>query len=275
MCKIFGLTSTASLDAPKLTALVQRAHHHLTATQRDGWGFALHHPETGRYAEKWDKPQAWPGAFAWPALAESLAGIPVDVDCEITGTAPPAGGGPLIAHARTSTCSPGAANAHPHTVGEWTIVHNGVVEPIKGKVKPCDSVHIADSLNKHNGASGLASDVAGYLAILGINPAGHLVALRDTRAPLVVAFVPLLKAWAFASTPDLLKSIVDAPHQKPLDLLPYKFVAFDGRKWGHNGVKAWDAAAPRVSAKASRAFGDDDAFPSWENKYWKDKYNKK
>lgn len=271
MCKIFGLTSTASLAMPALREMIGRSHKALTATQRDGYGFAIASNDGGHYVEKWDNPANFPGPGEWPKIRENLGGLPVEADCWTHGAMPEKTGGAFIAHARTATCSRGAINAHPHIRDGWALVHNGVVSPIKGKTKPCDSVHILDSFITHKGGAKLHADVTGYLAVLGFTPQGRIFALRDERAPLVVAWVPSLAAWAFASNAELLAEIVKAPHDKAYTVSPYNLAVFDGKKWANVEVKPWQAAP---SAKASKAFGDDDerlftrgdTFPDYNGK---------
>jgi predicted glutamine amidotransferase len=272
MCKIFGLTSTAGLQMPALHGLIQRSHKALTATQKDGFGFAIGATDGNHYVEKWDNPASFPGAGQWPAIRANLAGLPVEADCVTSGTFPASTGGAFIAHARTATCSRGAENAHPHSSHGWAVVHNGVVQPTKGRTKPCDSIHILDSLVTHKGASKLHADVAGYLAILAIDPKGRLSALRDERAPLVVAWVQSLNAWAFASSDALLAEIVSAPHDKAYTLQPYRHATHTGKGWTHEEVKRWDATKA-VSSKASKAFGDsrpllNDEFPEYSGSKW-------
>ena len=256
------------LTMPQISDLVGRAHKNLTATQRDGFGFTLGALNGHHYTEKWDKPSDFPGANKWPSIAANLSGLPVFADCVIEGEYPsltPACA--MIAHARTSTCAGGAENAHPHVRSGWSLVHNGVVEPLKGKTKPCDSIHILDSLVEAKGADKLAGDVAGYLAILAIDPRGHLLALRDAQAPLCVSWVPSFSAWAFASSPELLALIVSAPHDRAYTLKPFFAARHDGRKWGNHAVKPWASSAPRrragyLASAASKAFGkalDDEA----------------
>jgi hypothetical protein len=251
MCKIYGLTNTSKLSAQGLAQMITRAHAQLTSTQKDGWGYAL-----GSFSEKWDSPPQWPGPNEWQAIRDSLGGIAVSADCEITGAYP--GPGPsLVAHARTATCARGAVNAHPHFSGGWTVVHNGVVESTHKRQRSCDSMHIADSLAASGGASGLHDDVTGYLAILGTDPEGRFFALRDSRAPLYVARVPSLDAWAFASTPELLRSIAGEPTPRPYELDPYAYHLLTPAGWTIERVTPWSAYAA-LSSKASKAFGDDE-----------------
>lgn len=272
MCKIFGITSTAKLALPALAALITRSHKALTATQKDGYGFAIGSPVGKHYVEKWDEPSAFPGPGQWPTIKTNLAGLPVSADCMTYGTYPTTTGGALIAHARTSTCDRGAINAHPH-VGEdgYALVHNGVVQPLRGKTKSCDSVHILDSIAANAGPAKLASDVAGYLAVLVLDDQGRLSALRDDRAPLVVAWVPSLAAWAFASSDALLGEIVAVPHDKPFSLQPYRWVTNTAKGWQVQEVKKWAAAKTNGSqsgtaAKAAKAFGD--SLPEWSGSKW-------
>lgn len=272
MCKIFGLTTTAGLQMPALHALIARSHKSLTATQKDGFGFAIGSNTGDHYVEKWDNPANFPGAGQWPSIRANLGGLPVEADCWTAGAFPTNTGGAYIAHARTATCSRGAENAHPHASHGWAVVHNGVVQPTKGRTKPCDSIHILDSLVAHKGASKLHADVAGYLAILAIDPRGRLSALRDERAPLVVAWVPSLATWAFASTEAILAEIVSAPHDKAYTLQPYQYATHAGKAWSHEEVKRWDASKA-ISTKANKAFGDsrpllNDEFPEYSGSKW-------
>jgi len=251
MCKIFALTSTAKLAPAAISDMIARAHKELTATQRDGWGFQL-----GSYHEKWDEPNQWPGAGQWPAIAQSLAGLAVEVDCITSGEMPAAAGPAILAHARTATCSRGAVNAHPHHAAGWAVVHNGIVESKTKSVRSCDSMHIADSLAKHGGPSGLAGDLTGYLAILAVGPQGQFVALRDDRAPLWVAKVAQLDAWAFASSPELVRSIIGPAFTlaKPYQLRAYTANTLTAEGWTTAKVTPWASSAP--SWAASKAFGD-------------------
>jgi hypothetical protein len=249
MCKIYGLTNTEKLAPAALSALIERAHKQLTLTQRDGWGYAL-----GDYVERWDSPSDWAGHGKWAGIQAALGGLDIAVDCEVSEGKPPAPGPALICHARTATCARGAKNAHPHAWDGWRIVHNGVVESTGGKAKrSCDSMHICDSLAKHKGASGLAADLAGYLAILGTNPAGEFIALRDDRAPLFVAWCHDLQAWAFASTPELLAAITALPITRPYALTPFVAHTLKAGEWVKEHVAPWASAA---ESRASVAFGD-------------------
>lgn len=259
MCKIFGLTNTSKLSESALCALITRAHAQLTSTQRDGWGYAL-----GSFSERWDSPAQWPGPNEWPAIRESLGGVQVSADCIVSGD----WGGPgpaLIAHARTATCARGAVNAHPHAFEDWTLVHNGVVESSGKARRSCDSMHIVESLARSGGPDKLHVDLSGYLAILGTDPEGRFFALRDSRAPLYVARVPSLDAWAFASTPELLRSIVQESTPRPYEVAPYVWHSLtESGQWETREVTPW-AAYAALSSKASTAFGDEVGEP-WTSK---------
>lgn len=248
MCKIYGITSTEKLAPAALSLLIERAHKQLTLTQRDGWGYAL-----GNYVERWDTPSDWAGHGKWGSIQNALGGLSVAVDCEVSEGKPPAPGPALICHARTATCARGAKNAHPHAWDGWRIVHNGVVESTGKAKRSCDSMHICDSLAKNKGASGLAEDLAGYLAILGTNPSGEFIALRDDRAPLFVAWCHDLQAWAFASTPELLAAITALPVTRPYALTPFVCHTLKAGEWHKDRVMPWASAA---ESRASVAFGD-------------------
>lgn len=254
MCKIYGITNTEKLAPAALSLLIERAHKHLTMTQRDGWGYAL-----GNYVERWDTPGDWPGHGKWGSIQNTLAGLEVAVDCEVSEGKPPAPGPALICHARTATCARGAKNAHPHAWDGWRIVHNGVVESTGRAKRSCDSMHIVDSLAKHKGPSKLADDLAGYLAILGTNPAGEFIALRDDRAPLYVAWCHDLQAWAFASSPELLAAITALPVTRPYSLTPFVCHVLKDGEWVKEHVTPWASAA---ESRASLAFGDSYYRPS-------------
>ena len=252
MCKIYGITNTGKLAPAALSSLIERAHKNLTATQKDGWGYAL-----GSYVERWDSPADWPGHGQWHAIQQSLGGMSVAVDCLVSDGKPPAPGPALICHARTATCAGGAENAHPHAWDGWSIVHNGVVESTGAAKRSCDSMHIVDSLAKHGGPSGLADDLAGYLAILGTSPQGHFLALRDDRAPLFTAWCSALSAWVFASSPELLASITALPITRPYALAPYVAHTLTPDGWKTQRVEAWSGAA---ESKAKLAFGSGSTY---------------
>lgn len=251
MCKIFALSNTSGLDAAALSALIARAHREITITSRqaDGWGFAH-----GSYMERWDRPAQWPGPFALPL---SMGGAVIELDALHDGTPPPAGP-PLICHGRIATCARGAENAHPHRTGDWTLVHNGVVEPRRRNAprRSCDSMHIADSLAKHGGPHGLAQDLCGYLALLGIDPQGRLFAIRDNTAPLWIAHAPALGCYALASTPELIRSIMGANHATgpAFQLAAYRWHVDTPQGWSVEEVKPWEFART-LSDKAGKAFG--------------------
>lgn len=259
MCKIFALSNTSGLDAAELASCIRRSHREITVTarQRDGWGFAL-----GEYVEKLDNPEQWPGQPGQLGALD-LGGAVVELDAIASGVMPDPGP-PLIVHGRIATCARGAENAHPHVAGQWTVVHNGVVEPRTSKARrTCDSMHIADSLAKHAGPHKLARDVVGYLAILGIDPAGRLFALRDRTAPLWLARVPEWDCYALASTPELLRSIVGRATGPVFQLAAFRWHVAAGDRWDVQEVAAWDAARPHLAGKAGKAFGLSGGKSKW------------
>jgi hypothetical protein len=251
MCKLSLITSTAKMTPAELSAVITRTHKTLTRTQRDGWGYSI-----GGYLEKWDEPQGWQSPNGVQGLLSSLQGAAVDLDAVSVGEYP-APGAPLVAHARTATCARGAVNAHPFTDSGWTLAHNGVVEPVKNtKRKSCDSMYIVESMARAGGPGKLHCDVAGYAAIVGTTPNGEPFALRDSRAPLCISWVPTWEAFVLSSGPEYTKDIVGSlEHTRPVSLLPWVYHVWTGEGWATSEVKPWAFSRPSPAAQPSKRGG--------------------
>ena len=251
MCKLSLITSTAKMTPADLSAVITRTHKTLTRTQKDGWGYSI-----GGYLEKWDEPQGWQAPNGVQGLLSSLQGAAVDLDAVSVGEYP-APSAPLVAHARTATCARGAVNAHPFQDGGWTLAHNGVVEPVRNtKRKSCDSMYIVESMARAGGPGKLHSDVAGYAAIVGVTPNGEPFALRDSRAPLCISWVPTWEAFVLSSGPEFTKDIVGTlEHTRPVSLLPWVYHVWTGDGWATSEVKPWAFSRPLPVAQQGKRGG--------------------
>jgi len=265
----------------ELAQVIKRSHAALTRTQRDGWGYSI-----GGYLEKWNSPKDWSAPDMSRAITSALKGAAVELDAVSVGDFP-APGAPLVCHARTATCARGAANAHPHVSGGWIMAHNGVVEPRRNsKRKSCDSMYIVESLARVGGPSKLHCDIAGYAAIVGTTPAGEPFALRDSRAPLVINWVPAWEAFVLSSGAEYSAEIIGKQeHTRPVSLLPWVYHVWTGEDWATHEVQPWASSVPRaiegrsrrgnkldqaLAEAADKALGAETwPFPDYEKGGWK------
>lgn len=187
----------------------------LGSTQRDGFGYALKASE-GVFVERYVNPSSCKGMGTLKASRDILPvalqtqlvyGVDYDQHGNLPSKTPLLGS--FIAHGRTATCGKSITNTHPFTGfkdgKQWTIAHNGVVD-WSGEALPlqttCDSEHILNCFLHLEGEQSFHKGLAGYAAVVGINPEGEMFALRDDRAPLYVQYVKELNNYILCTDSD-------------------------------------------------------------------------
>jgi hypothetical protein len=222
MCKLIAMSTAACKNTRQASRLVIKMRTLLAASQRDGFGYALNN-NGDVFVERHVDPQTCEGLGSLKASRDLL---PVTlhtkllhgVDYDQQGTIPSKGAvnGCIIAHGRTATCGKNITNTHPftglHEGKRWTIAHNGVVE-WKGEKLPlqttCDSEHILNCFLYKQGEQSFHEGLAGYAAVVGINPQGEMFAMRDDRAPLYVVYVKQLKQYIICTDKTHCEEIAD------------------------------------------------------------------
>jgi len=122
----------------------------------------------------------------------------------------------FIGHDRLATNGAPARNGnnHPHVVGDWAIVHNGVVRHHVHSAAvmdidletECDSELLAHLMARYGREQGprVCMAMAGSQSVLALNPKEMtLLAWTDGNMPLVRFAVPGHPAWFFASTREI------------------------------------------------------------------------
>ena len=209
MCKLIAMSSLSVRTLVQASKLINASSEMLGASQHDGFGYALKTDESV-FIERYLDPKSCKGLGSLKASRDLLPAtlrtqLEYGTDYDQQGIAPTKGSslnGAFIAHGRTATCGKTITNTHPFTgfngTEQWTIAHNGVVEwsgatlPLK---TTCDSEHILNCFLYLQGEQSFHSGLAGYAAVVGINPKGEMFAMRDSRAPLYVSYVKELKDY--------------------------------------------------------------------------------
>lgn len=220
MCKLIAISGLSVKGRKQSNALIKKTSELLGASQRDGYGFAIGTGKVsdmslGVYIERYINPAVVTGMGTLKQSRNTMpSGIKTvlkdGVDFDSQGDMPSGKlvEAPFIAHGRTATCGKVIDNTHPFTGKnngkQWTIAHNGVVEwsginlPLK---TTCDSEHLLNCFLYLNGEQSFTEGIAGYAAIVGINPEGEMFALRDDRAPLYVQYILELKNYVVCTDP--------------------------------------------------------------------------
>ena len=220
MCKLIAISGLSVKGRKQSNALIKKTSELLGSSQRDGYGFAIgtgdiSNDSLGVYIERYLNPSAVTGMGTLkqsrnliPAGIKTVLKEGVDFDSQGTMPSGKIVNAPFIAHGRTATCGKVIANTHPftgkHNGMEWTIAHNGVVEWSGVKLPlqtTCDSEHLLNCFLYLNGEQSFTEGIAGYAAIVGINPLGEMFALRDDRAPLHVQYIVELKQYVVCTDP--------------------------------------------------------------------------
>lgn len=220
MCKLIAISGLSVKGRKQSNALIKKTSELLGSSQRDGYGFAIgtgdiSNDSLGVYIERYLNPSAVTGMGTLkqsrnliPAGIKTVLKEGVDFDSQGTMPSGKIVNAPFISHGRTATCGKVIANTHPftgkHNGVEWTIAHNGVVEWSGVKLPlqtTCDSEHLLNCFLYLNGEQSFTEGIAGYAAIVGINPLGEMFALRDDRAPLHVQYIVELKQYVVCTDP--------------------------------------------------------------------------
>lgn len=220
MCKLIAISGLSVKGRKQSNALIKKTSELLGSSQRDGYGFAIGTGNVadmslGVYIERYLNPSVVTGMGTIKSsrtlLPSSIKTVLKDgVDFDSHGIMPSGKmvNAPFIAHGRTATCGKFISNTHPftgkHNGKQWTIAHNGVVEWNGDKLPlhtTCDSEYLLNCYLYLNGEQSFKDGIAGYAAIVGINPEGEMFALRDDRAPLYVQYILELENYVVCTDP--------------------------------------------------------------------------
>lgn len=199
MCKVFGFSNFSKVKKPVRATNIIAAH--VTATEKDGFGYAILGTE-GVYGEKYVGKEDF----------MSVHGLGPDKQMDFAVKNRSSFGlksknvGPAIFHGRTSTNSKGLANCHPMQRGGFHLIHNGVVSnkgPAYDNVTNNDSEHVVHYLAT-KGIEGIAQNLTGYYAFMAIGPDGKLHVAKDSIANLHCAWVESLDSYVFGTTESLI-----------------------------------------------------------------------
>lgn len=210
MCQILLLTNAEKLKN-KITA-VHTIAEELLATQRDGFGYAIH-GKKGIFGERTNQSEFKTRLRQSPKsiLNDSF----IEPTHNIFGTPDLWTGGAMF-HGRTSTNSTDLTNAHPLQKNNWTLIHNGVVNnrgPSYTKMTSNDTEHILHWLSTEGMAS-VEKYISGYYACAAFDPQGNLHVFKDGNATLHVAKNLTLGCLIFGTTAQLIENISERCHWK-------------------------------------------------------------
>jgi hypothetical protein len=226
MCKLIAISRIATKNSKQASLLVKRSSELLGATQKDGFGFTLKH-QGGQYTERYLSADSVAGLGTLKESVDMLKSniktkLVEGIDFDTNGVKPKKGAinGCFIAHGRTATCGKSIENTHPfmgtNEHGTWVIAHNGVVEWSGAKLPlhtTCDSEHLLNCFLHLNGEQSFKDGIAGYAAVIGIDPLGNMFVLRDNKAPLYMSYIVELDSYIICTDPshcnELTKMICD------------------------------------------------------------------
>lgn len=117
------------------------------------------------------------------------------------------GGG--MFHGRTSTNDASLLNTHPIRKSGWTLIHNGVVSNTGPKYEmrtTNDTEHLVQYMST-TGISGVEKHLTGYYAFAAFAPNGHMHVVRDSIAPLYVAYSKQIDSYVFATTKEIILDV--------------------------------------------------------------------
>lgn len=294
MCKLIAMSRMSCKTLKQASQLVKQSSELLGSSQRDGFGYALNNAGDV-FIERYLNPASCSGMgtlkasrdLLHPALQTQLV-YGHDYDQHGEHPSVPPVNAPFIAHGRTATCDKVIANTHPFTGWkdgkQWTIAHNGVVswngEPLPLQTT-CDSEHILNCFLHLNGEQSFKDGIAGYAAVVGINPQGEMFALRDDRAPLYVQFVKELSTYilctdsthceALSKTICTFNSVTDATLTTPMMIAPYVKHTFHANgEITSVAFGKFDSGYGKVSAASvNRSLGSAGAtgYGAWDDDY--------
>jgi hypothetical protein len=218
MCKILVLTKTTKLKNRRLVA--ETIASHLQTDHKDGFGYAIQ-GVSGVYGER-TIAKEFKSRFGIEKLeVKDKIFVPTS---NRFGT-PSQNQGGAIFHGRTSTNNAGLDNCHPINKNAWSLIHNGVVSnhgPEYKALTSNDTEHLVEYLSTV-GISGIEQHITGYYAIGAFDPHGNLHVIRDSIAPLMVAYNKTLDCFIYGTTERLIQDVSDelkwtiGPIEKVLD----------------------------------------------------------
>lgn len=201
MCQVLAINNLSKVaDFENLTNVIKE---HITATNGDGYGMAVH-SELGISAFK----TVDYSVIYEPLTYQRVKDVVSTNEFEYIGRHDFTNPISAIFHGRTSTNKGGVKNAHPIMLNDQCVVHNGVVS-VKSKYKQVldtDSellTIIQDNLKKN-----LESKVTGYYAFLNLFTNGTIQVVRDKIASLVIGYCPEIDSHIIATNEELLNSVV-------------------------------------------------------------------
>ena len=293
MCKLIALNTAACKSTRQASQLVLQMRTLLAASQRDGFGYAINTSD-GVFSERYVNPDSCSGLGSTKASRDILpvtlqTQLTYGVDYDQQGNLPTKGAvqGCVIAHGRTATCDKTVANTHPFTGSnagkQWTIAHNGVVDwnglrlPLQ---TTCDSEHILNCFLYLQGEKSFKDGLAGYAAVVGIDPQGEMFALRDDRAPLYVQYIKEINQYiictdqthceALSKTMIAFNSLKNATVTTPMMIAPYvKHVFHKNGEVTSTKFDKFSGSSTRISsASIYRSMGSAGAYGSaWDDDY--------
>lgn len=296
MCKLIAMSTASCKNTKQASRLVLKMSTLLGASQRDGFGYAINTSE-GVFSERYLDPKTCEGMGELKASRDLLPSslktqLTYGIDYDQQGVIPSKGAvkGCIIAHGRTATCGKNITNTHPftgsHEGKRWTIAHNGVVE-WNGETLPlqttCDSEHILNCFLYKNGEQSFHEGLAGYAAVVGINPQGEMFAMRDNRAPLYVSYVKQLGCYICCTDSTHCEDIADlisdfnglknSTVTNPMMIMPYVRHTFhaNGEITSVEFQKFKDTMTYASTASVYRSLGSAGAAgyssPAWDDDY--------
>lgn len=266
MCKLIAISRMSTKNSKQASLLVKRSSELLGASQKDGFGFSIKH-QGGQYTERYLSADYVAGLGTLKESVDMLKSnirtkVVEGIDFDTSGVKPKKGAitGCFIAHGRTATCGKTIENTHPfigmNQHGSWTIAHNGIVEWSGVKLPlntSCDSEHLLNCFLHLDGEQSFKDGIAGYAAVIGIDPLGNMFVLRDNKAPLYMSYIVELDSYVICT---------DKTHCEELTKMLCDF----------NSIKAPNISTPMMLADyVKHVFYEDGEissveFPKFDNK---------
>lgn len=251
MCKLFGVVGIQSSEKEvqeKALTFLGAAKGLMTATDKDGYGYATFRQAGGRwgvYGEKWVDPTF---AFMDPKrvreeekIYKDGLGLAVEIPegraaCSMGDPNPRLPIRSMIAHARQATCAVNVENTHPFydETNKVILIHNGVIsndDTIKKYQSTCDSEAILTAYVEEGVAENpkklqkMVDRLSGSFAcfVMAYDGKKWVVDVFKNAAPsLYTCFVPELGAYAFATTTNILRGGLKVAKLESNSLFPIR-----------------------------------------------------
>lgn len=216
MCQILMVTNTNTLTDEGRTELVNIVKDEITKTNRDGFGFAGITNENKYYGFKTVdynikyEPNNKDFIKAGAIKTDNFLYFGDHSNQSELG---------MIFHGRTSTNKNGLKNAHPITINNTCVVHNGVIsttENIK-QVLDTDSELLCYTINnklKYKAAlnemkNKLENTISGYYAYFNLNKDGSVLVVKDDVASLYVTKIEEQDFMMIGTNVNLIKTVCE------------------------------------------------------------------